>query len=93
MDTTHIPRHSNGLHQSQTLSEVTVVERVEALQLGLNAMADIFLDALGSVNNALITLGLAFQAPDSAQGLAHIVCAPIRADDAGAWKFAIEVVQ
>jgi hypothetical protein len=93
LDTTHNPLPHNGLHQSEMLGQIAVVERVEGLQLVLHPAADVLLDAARRIHDPLIALGLATLPPHTAQRLPHIVRTPVGTDDAGARILSIQIVE
>ena len=70
-----------------------IVQDGEGAETLLDALCDLFLDSVGSIQDALNAGGFATGSPDPPEGLLEIGWAPAWADECGARETTVEIVQ
>jgi hypothetical protein len=70
-----------------------IVQDGEGAETLLDAFSDLFLDSVGSIQDALNAGGLATGSPDPPEGLLEVCRAPAWTDECGARETTVQVMQ
>ena len=70
-----------------------IVQDGECAETLLDAFSDLFLDSVGSIQDALNAGGLATGSPDPPEGLFEVCRAPAWTDECGARETTVEIVK